>query len=266
VSRNHNQRQELELTWRFVELPTKAFHRFAQRIRYYESDVELCDLLVESFLKGPNTETNIAENLGGSGGTHSVLNSRDNTRASRNTCGNHLRATMATAYIKDLYEDFSEFIADTMAKAAMKGVNPAKFIGDVNINVQARDILATSSWEGTVNLISSEIFRKLENERSTKDLVKKASMRLGLQIDSGLLDAAMPYFDTRHILVHRDGKTDQKFRDDHPAIRLKASKIIVDLALAKSAKTAVADLAFDIDAKIISADLVRPQDISGNAA
>lgn len=247
-------------------MPTKAFHRFAQRIRYYESDVELCDLLVESFLKGPNTETNIAENLGGSGGTHSVLNSRDNTRASRNTCGNHLRATMATAYIKDLYEDFSEFIADTMAKAAMKGVNPAKFIGDVNINVQARDILATSSWEGTVNLISSEIFRKLENERSTKDLVKKASMRLGLQIDSGLLDAAMPYFDTRHILVHRDGKTDQKFRDDHPAIRLKASKIIVDLALAKSAKTAVADLAFDIDAKIISADLVRPQDISGNAA
>jgi len=247
-------------------LPTKALHRFTQRIRYYESDVELCDLLVESFIKSPNTATNIADNLGGSVDTHSVLTSRDNTRASRNTCGNHLRATMATAYIKDLYEDFAEFIADTMSKAAMKGVNPAIFIGDVSINVQAKDILATSSWEGTVNLISSEIFRKLENERSTKDLVRKASTRLGLNIDNGLLDAAMPYFDTRHILVHRDGKTDERFRNDHPDIRLRARKIVVDLALAKSAKTAVAALAYDIDTKIIAADLVRPQDISGNAA
>lgn len=246
-------------------MTTKAFHRFNQRIRYYESDVELCDLLVTSFLAMPNSGNKLAIQLGGLEASHPVLFTRPNTAASRETCGNHLRATMATAYIKDLYEDFSEFIAETMSKAAMKGVNPSKFIGDVSINIQAKDILETGSWAGAVKLISDEIFRKLENEKSTKALIKKASARLGLAIDDGLLNAAAQYFDIRHKLVHSDGKTDAKFRRDHPNIRLKANKIVVDLALTKAAKLAVAALAYDIDTKIIAAKLVLPSDIAGNA-
>ncbi|UWQ16663.1 hypothetical protein [Jannaschia sp. M317] len=247
-------------------MKTKAFQRFIQRIGYYDSDIELCDLLVKSYLNGPNSDENIAVALSATAESHPVLAGRPNTRASRNTTGNHLKSTVAAAYIKDLFEDFSEYISEVMTKAAIKGINPAQFVGDVKIEIQARDILSYGTWDQVVSHISGEIFRKLENERNTRELIRKASRRLGLNVDNALLDAAMPYLDARHILVHRDGKTDQKYRDTYPAVRLRNEKIVTDLTFAKDAKTAVKALGSDIDAKIIAADLIRQQDLSGNAA
>ncbi|MEM6890236.1 MAG: hypothetical protein AAF636_19190 [Pseudomonadota bacterium] len=247
-------------------MKTKAFQRFIQRIGYYDSDIELCDLLVKSYLIGPNSDENIAVALNATAESHPVLAGRPNKRASRNTTGYHLKSTVAAAYIKDLFEDFSEYISEVMTKAAIKGINPAQFIGDVKIEIQARDILSYGTWDQVVSHISSEIFRKLENERNTRQLIRKASRRLGLNVDNALLDAAMPYLDARHIFVHRDGKTDQKYRDSYPDVRLRKEKIVTDLTFAKDAKTAVKALGSDIDAKIIAADLIRQQDLSGNAA
>jgi hypothetical protein len=245
---------------------TKAFQRFIHRISYYESDIELCDLLVCRYLNGANSDENISISLGSTTEAHQVLASRPNTRASRNTTGNHLKSTVAAAYIKDLFEDFSEYISEVMTKASIKGVNPGQFVGDAKIEIQAKDILSAGSWEKVVSNISGEIFRKLENEKNTRELIKKASRRLGLNVDNALLDAAMPYLDARHILVHRDGKTDQKYRDTYPTVRLRGEKIVSDMAFAKAAKITVKALASDIDAKIIAADLIRQQDLSGNAA
>tara|TARA_R110002012_G_scaffold23677_1_gene80121 strand:- start:332 stop:1078 length:747 start_codon:yes stop_codon:yes gene_type:complete len=247
-------------------MKTKAFWRFTQRIGYYDSDIELCDLLVKAYRERPNSDHNIAVELGATAESHSVLAARPNTAASRNTTGNHLRSTVAAAYIKDLYEDFSEYISEVMAKAAIKGINPGQFIGDVKLEIQAKDILSAGSWDNVVRTISDGIFRKLENEKSTRDLIRRASNRLGLNLDNGLLDGAMPYLDARHILVHRDGKTDQKYRDAYPNIRLRSRKLVTDLTFAKDAKAAVRALAGDIDAKMIAADLIRHQDLSGNAA
>ncbi|UWR21125.1 hypothetical protein [Sulfitobacter sp. S190] len=247
-------------------MKTKAFWRFTQRIGYYDSDIELCDLLVAAYMQRANSGDDIAVDLGATAASHPVLAGRPNTLASRRTTGNHLRTTVAAAYIKDLYEDFSEYLAEIMAKAALKGINPGQFVGDVKFDIQAKDILAAGSWDNVVNQISEGIFRKLENEKSTRDLVRKASIRLGLNINNALLDGAMPYLDARHILVHRDGKTDQRYRDAYPAVRLRSQKIITDLLFAKDAKTAVRALADDIDAKMIAAGLIRPQDINGNAA
>ncbi|TMM54735.1 hypothetical protein [Sulfitobacter sabulilitoris] len=247
-------------------MKTKAFQRFTQRIGYYDSDIELCDLLVKAYRTKPNSDDNIAVDLGATDVSHPVLAARPNTRASRNTTGNHLRSTVAAAYIKDLYEDFSEYISEVMAKAAVKGINPNQFVGDVKLEIQVRDILAAGSWDNVVSTISAGIFRKLENERNTRELIRKASVRLGLNVDNALLNAAMPYLDARHILVHRDGKTDQKYRDTYATVRLRSEKIVTDLAFAKDAKVAVKGLAADIDTKIIAADLVRQQDLSGNAA
>ena len=158
-------------------MKTKAFQRFIQRIGYYDSDIELCDLLVQSYRNRPNSDENIAVALGATTASHPVLAGRPNTRASRNTTGNHLKSTVAAAYIKDLFEDFSEYISEAMAKAAIKGVNPGQFVGDVKIEIQARDILSSGSWDQVVSNISAEIFRKLENEKNTRELIRKASRR-----------------------------------------------------------------------------------------
>lgn len=245
-------------------MATKAFRRFEQRVDYYGTDLELCDLLVRSFIQRPNSEEFISVDLGSDLVRHPILGRRRNTRDSRRICGTHLKSTLSSAFIKDLYEDFSEFLATTMSNAATKGIDASRFVGDVKLDIQVKDILATGNWDAAVRSMSDAVFRKLENERNTRELIAKASVRLGLNILPATLNAAMPYLDARHILVHRDGRTDEKYRMDYPAIRLRENKIIVDFAFALEAKQSIKALATEIDTKIIAADLVRPQDREQN--
>jgi len=244
-------------------MATKAYHRFIQRIEYYGADLELCDLLVRRFFAVPNSQATLAEALDSANDRHPYLGRRVNAQRSRLICGNHLKHTLHVAFIKDLFEDFSAFLAETMTKAALRGIDPGRFVGDVRLDIHASEILAAGNWDAAVRLVSDAIFRKLENERNSRDLIRKASVRLGLQIDQAALDAAMPYLDARHILVHRDGVTDEQYRHDYPQIGLGGMKLVVDYPFVSEAKRTVTALALDIDDKIVAADLVRRQDLSG---
>ncbi|WP_380785641.1 hypothetical protein [Sphingomonas sp. R86521] len=244
-------------------MATKAYHRFSNRIAYYNSDIELCDALVEKFITIPNSEDSVAVALGSDEQRYPHLSRRVNVRDSRNIVGQHLKATLHAAFIKDLFEDFSEFISGTMTKAALAGIDPARFVGEIKLDLHASEILAAGNWDAAVRLVSDAIFRKLENERNTKDLLKKASARLGLDLDATLVAGAMPYLDARHILVHRDGKADPLYRSDYPLIPLRNDKIVVNRDFVESARNAVDALARHIDDRIIQANLVRNQDMSG---
>lgn len=246
-------------------MPTKAFQRFANRIAYYNSDIELCDALVRAFTRLPHSEDNLAVALGADALRYPVLATRLNNRNSKGICGSHLKSTLYAAYVKDLFEDFSAFISDTMTKAALAGIDPARFVGEIKLDLHASEILAAGNWDAAVRLVSDAIFRKLENERNTKDLLRKASARLGLQLDQNILTAAMPYLDARHILVHRDGKTDDLYCHDYPQIQLRSGKIVTDYTFVIAARDAVNALARHIDDSIIQANLVRNQDLAGQA-
>lgn len=244
-------------------MATKALRRFEQRIDSYNTDLELCDLLVRQLFAKQNSVENLAVALGGTAERYPYIGRRSNNKQSRDVCGAHLKHTLLTAFVKDVFEDFSAFIAETMTKAALKGVNPQRFVGDVKLDLSAAEILGSGSWDSAVRLVSDSIFRKLENERKTRDLIQKASVRLGLNVDNGILNDAMPYLDARHILVHRDGKADELYTRDYPGIALRNEKIVVDYNFASQTRTTVRALAQHLDELIIAADLVRPQDLSG---
>jgi hypothetical protein len=247
-------------------MATKAYRRFVQRTEDYNSDLELCDLLVRQFFVAQNSQVTVAEALGSSNLQHPHLGRRQNSKQSRNIVGYHLKATLYAAFIKDLFEDFSEFLSETLTKAAMKGIDPARFIGNVKLEIHAADILGAGNWDAVVRMISDALFRKLENERNTKDLIEKASVRIGLHLDASTLSAAMPFLDARHMLVHRDGKTDEKYRHDYPNVRVRSDKIVVDLQFVSAAKNSVMALAEHIDDSVIARNLVRTQDMDGQRA
>lgn len=244
-------------------MPTKAYHRFAQRVDSYSADLELCDVIVRKFLNQPNTAQTLAESLNSTNERHPNLGRRQNNRQSRMIVGRHLVRTLHTSFVKDLFEDFSEFLSTSLVRAAQRGIEPARFVGDVKLELNAADILKTGSWDAAVQLISDAVFRKLENERNTKDLIRRASVRLGLALDAQIIDAAMPYLDARHILVHRDGKSDELYRRDYPAIELDGDRIQVNFGFASTARDRVTALVRHIDDQIIAADLVRRQDMVG---
>jgi hypothetical protein len=180
--------------------------------------------------------------------------------------GRHLVRTLHTSFVKDLFEDFSEFLSTSLVRAAQRGIDPARFVGDVKLELSAAEILKAGGWDAAVQMISDAIFRKLENERNTKDLIRKASVRLGLALNPAVLEVAMPYLDARHILVHRDGKTDDLYRRDYPAIELDRDRIQINFAFVSAARERVTALVRHMDEQIILAGLVRPQDMIGQRA
>ena len=247
-------------------MPTKAHHRFAQRVDSYNADLELCDVIVRRFLGQANSDHTIAEALNSTNERHPFLGRRQNNRQSRMIVGRHLVRTLHTAFVKDLFEDFSEFLSTTLVRAAQRGIDPARFVGDVKLELSAATILKTGNWDAAVQEISDAIFRKLENERNSKELIRKASVRLGLALNAQVVDAAMPYLDARHILVHRDGKTDEIYRNDYPHIELDGDRIQVNFAFVSAARDRVTTLVRHIDDQIIAMGLVRRQDMVGQQA
>lgn len=244
---------------------SKALHRFLNRIAYYTIDIELTDLLVDGFKTLPNTNDRMSEAFGGQLGRYERLDNRANTQNSRKLVGNHLRKTINTAYIKELHEDFSEFLATSMSRAALAGVDPARFTGEIHLEIPAKELLKIGNWDSIAVEISDKIFRTLENEKSTKSLISKICNRLGLNLPENLLDNAMPYLDARHILVHRDGMVDEKYKKDYPAIQSKDGKLLVNYAFTKRATFHVTALAKHIDDELIGKGFVRQQDMIGAA-
>ena len=241
-------------------MKTKAYFRFQQRCDYYESDLELCELLIQRFLDLPDSTQKLAVALGSTNAQHPKLGQR-NTLRSRQIRGGHLKRTLAASFVKDLYEDFVEYISEVMLRAAEKGVEPSRFVGDAKFELKASEILALGSWDNVVSLISKKVFRALEGERSTIELIRKAAGRLGLKLDQAIVEAAMPYLEARHLLVHQDGRADNNFRHKYPNIAVRDDKITLDRAFLSAAQSAIDALAREIDREIIAANLIRPEQL-----
>ncbi len=244
-------------------MKTKNFQRFINRIGNCESDLELANVLINNFItKTVNSQATLATALGANSVTHLKLAACVNSRQSRNVIGLHLKKTLYSSFIKDLYEDFTDYLKSALEGAALVDPQPVRFIGNTKVDLKVADVLGLGSWDALVRKIADDIFRSLENERSTIGLVQKLNQRLGLQVPEAIIAAAMPYLDARHILVHRDGKADAVYREAYPNVTLELrGKIKLDFPFVNSARSSVCELANHIDQQIIAANLVAQADV-----
>lgn len=235
---------------------TKPFQRFVARLAEYESDLELADILTNTFInKVKNSETSICVHLGKNPADYPKLASRSNTINSRRVIGRHLKKTLFSSSLKDFYEDFSEFIQKSIENAALKGVDYPRLLAGSGVDMKMVDVLRSGSWEAMISKMSEQLFRSLENERSTVTLIRKFNDKLGLGLDQQIIDDAMPYLDARHIFVHRDGKIDDYYSDKYPDIRTENGKIKMDFQFITDARNKIHALAKHINDRILEEDI-----------
>lgn len=247
-------------------MPTVHRKRFFDRLFYFETDVEFTDAIVNSFkeIVKDNPGQTIAEACGVSSRTHPILSKRSNTRMSREVVANHLRFSICSSFIKDLHEEFSLYLQAILSSAALKGINPKRFVGEHQMDIKASEILALSDWDTVVKFIADNVFRSLKSERSTLKLMAKFDGKLGLELSGDVVKQALPYLELRHILVHSDGKIDTNYRKAFPQVRIrlgKDNKVRIDVTTVRKAKSAVGNLVNEIDSRMIQRDLVADHDI-----
>lgn len=155
----------------------------------------------------------------------------------------------------------THYLQDILSAAARNGLDPNRLIGEHKCSLEANDILAAGNWTKVVEMVSLNVFRRLENERSTKNLLQKINSKLNLGVKAQTIDAALPYLEIRHLLVHADGKVDQLFCTSFPAFGLTpGQKITLDYTLLQRARSSIVALVTEFDQKIIAGNIVHPSE------
>jgi len=237
---------------------TKAFHAFEQKLIYFEDDIELIDVLRTSIINGDLTDNskhvlkNIDETI------HKHIKRRKNSDGSRKLLANHLRATLYSSYVKDVYEELTQYLRTILVQSAENGFDAGRIIGEHSFKVDAKSILEMGNWDNVANLITNSVFRNLESEKSTLKLIDKISKKLALNIDVNLIEAAIPYLESRHFLVHTDGIVDAEFKRKHPGIKTNQKGCIqLNSQFIYKLRDSVKALVSAFDKKIISTNLLK---------
>ena len=239
-------------------MKTKSYIRFCSRAAHLDVDIELADILKTSIQQGKlESSTGGYVFDGVDPEQHPRLAARTNSTKSRTLAADHLKATLCEAFIKNIYEDATQYFLEVLTAAAKNGLDPNRLIGEHKVQFEANKILQAGGWDEVVSMVTKSVFRKLENEKSTKDVLAKMNTKLNLGVAQTTIDTALPYFEIRHLFVHSEGKADKHFCDSFPLIDAKVgSRIKLDYSILKNARTSITDLINEFDQNIIDKNVV----------
>jgi hypothetical protein len=235
--------------------------RFLNRAAHFDADLELVDVFSLANIRGSLHTTGGKYLFDDVRTKHTRLAGRANTSGGRVAAITHLKSTLFASYIKDLYEDAISNFAELLNAAAKRGLNPDRLIGEHAVTFQANEILSARSWDEVIHIVSHSVFRALENEKSTRKLLQKINTKLDLGVDATKIEAALPYFEMRHLLVHANGVLDIAFCKAFPRFGGRPGQK-PDLGVRRilRAKGAVIALIEEFDTKVVAKAIVSPSD------
>lgn len=243
-------------------MKTKAYHAFEQKIIYFDDDIDLMEVLRDGILKGDLSDPDskyLLKNINSR--KHKHISRRGNSDGGRELVINHLRTTLYSGYIKDIYEEVTHYLRTILIKSAENGFDSARIVGEHTCKLDATKILSSGSWQRVAELVANSIFQSLESEQSTLKLIKKISDKLALNVDNTLINNALPYLEIRHFLVHSDGLLTRSFIAENNGIKHKNGYVKLDSRLIKQLRDSVSALIKDFDSKVVSSNLLNAKDL-----
>lgn len=234
---------------------------FQNRLISFEQDIDLVDIICSAQTRKDFLcdETKLFRYLDPE--KHVSMNNRKVSDQSRKIIVNHLRNTVYSSFIKDIYEEMTGYIKSLIYEAALLSKDSSKakrLLGEHKYAISASDLLQFNDISELIMRIAEDIMQALENERSTKELIKKVCKKIDLSIDEATLDAALPYLELRHKLVHTDGKVDAAFKRQYTMFTYSGNYVSLKHQTIMDAKARITDLIMAIDAAAIEKEILQP--------
>lgn len=237
-------------------MKSKGLLRFQNRLDWFDDDIEFVDIITKNtsllkddavIFKGVRQES------------YPSLSRRSNNAQSRRSVAMHLKKTVYGSYIKDIYEEVSDYLKYILSCGAKSHVDYPRLIGENKVSLDANTLLNAGSYPKVQDIVMSMVFQSLNAKKETMNTIKGVINKLGLSIDSDIIKEATTFLEIRHILVHSDGKPDKNFKENHPEIKLNKNKISLSKGLIIKAKEKIINLIKSIDNEMISKGYI-PQD------
>lgn len=157
----------------------------------------------------------------------------------------------------DLYNLFSYYMKDILKEMYL--LRPKSITEKSNKEVKFSKLSEFTSIDDVVDFMIDEIFRDLENLRSTQKLVKRIIAHTKIQIPQLLSNEAMMYLNMRHLIVHNNSKIDKEYFDNyHNKLPISVGgKVPTDYSTRKNAHTAVFNYLKHIDTELIRMQFIN---------
>ncbi len=240
---------------------SRTHQRFRSRAQNLEMYLEAMDAAarVTSNLLGhaQNIKKNIDEALPIDCSNYSRLNHPAKKRA---RIYNYCRAKNSHSAIVEIYGYFSEYMRDILKEIYQK--DPMQVVGKSQklLNMTFADLAKLNSLSDLHERMVEDVFRSLENERSTIKLIDKILAGTGVNLSDADKSLVLPYLEMRHLIIHNNGKVDSEFEGKYgAALKMKAGEKVPSVfPNAEAAIKSVRVFIKKIDAELIRMKLVTP--------
>lgn len=235
---------------------TKARLRFLNRVARFGEDFEFVDVIYDNVLAGAMRGNGNLLFDGVDADRHPRLSGQKPSDNNRRDVAGHLRRTVYCSYIKDLYEDFADYLVQLVA-ATRDGFDPARVRTEQKLTMSAQDLLGCASVEDVHGLVRDALYERFELMSNTRRIVELLDDVLNLGLDRATVQAAQPYIELRHLLVHADGVASQEFCDAFPDFKAYVGQTIrVDAGTVSDAQARITQVVEEIDRKAMEARVV----------
>ena len=173
---------------------------------------------------------------------------------------NHALTRNCELALQLLYTHLNEFLKSILSE--MFKHKPLQIVDKAQGSLKFHEILNLGSYDAVCDHIVDKVFRKLQNERSARNLVTKILDGTHATISGETLDDAMFYIEIRHLIVHNSSLIDKSFEERYPlAFKYvkEGNKMPLSCAFARDGIKSVQKLCEEIDRSLVFNRYINPR-------
>lgn len=232
---------------------TISLQRFRARIEYLEQHIQLMDMSLVAVARqiriNKKNSVSMQEAAGFEAARYSRLNHpvKHYTRIISYSKYQNIRGGIIS-----LYRDFSEYLRGILGE--LYQLDPLMVVGKAPQSIQFQEVVQLLQQGILENKMIEDVFRKLENEKSTIKLLEKCLEHTSVAISDSMQNEALAYLEMRHLHIHNGSKVDQKYLDRYVSIVpvVVGKNLPAKFNTISSAISAGSMLVFEIDRQLVS--------------
>lgn len=240
---------------------TTSHQKWRSRIEYLREHLEISDaslrMTANMLRRHTDPKACISDALPIDCERYSYLN---HPVSRRNRVIAHSRSKLSEFAVIATYTHFAEYLQGILSE--MYEYNPLLVVGKAvgNHQISFPEIVKHGDFHKLSEFMVSQVFRSLENERSTGKLLDKILNNTGVTIPPAIRDDALYYLEMRHLFIHQSGFADKAFVTLYGSRSglTKGAKLPTDFNNANAAITAASNLCREIDRELIKQGVVTP--------
>lgn len=240
---------------------SKSHQRLRSRIQYLLTHLEIMDasirVTIQNLKVGGDNGVLISKTIGVDCSRYKEL---DHPLTEVDRITNHSRSKNSESAIISAYTHFAEYLQGILTE--MYEYNPLLVVGKAvgNHTLTFPEIVKLGDFAQLSSYMVSQVFRSLENERSTRRLLDRILANTGAKVAEKLVEDALSYLEMRHIFIHGAGIADELFVHQFGAkFSLNVGdKLPSDFVTSKATIEAVSKLCQAVDSELLKAGVLKP--------